>query len=51
MKKSKKTFLIKGSILDKIVNSVILSDKEKQNFLSLIWYMTNREQKELASLI
>ena len=49
MKKSK--IIINSSILDKIVNSVILSEKEKLNFMKYLAYMTSSEQKQLASLI
>ena len=49
MKKSK--IIVDWSILDKIVNSVILSEKEKLNFMKYIWYMTMSEKKELASII
>ena len=51
MKKAKKNFIIKWSILDKIANSVVLSQKEKLNFLKLVWYMTQKEQAELVTLI
>jgi hypothetical protein len=50
MKKAKK-IIVEWSILDKIANSVILSQKEKLNFFRLVWYMTKKEQKELATLI
>jgi len=49
MKKAK--IIIDGSILDKIVNSMILSEQEKLNFMKYIWYMTKNEKKELASII
>ena len=49
MKKAK--IIIDWSILDKIVNSIILSEQEKLNFMKYIWYMTKNEKKELASII
>ena len=49
MKKAK--IIIDWSILDKIVNSMILSEQEKLNFMKYIWYMTKSEKKELASII
>ncbi len=49
MKKSK--IIINSSILNKIVNSVVLTEKEKLTFLKYIWYMTKKEQLQLASLI
>ncbi len=49
MRKSKIT--INSSILDKIVESSILSDKEKLVFMQYIWYMTGSERLKLASII
>jgi len=49
MKKSK--IIVDWSILDKIVNSIILSEQEKLNFMKYISYMTTWEKKELASII
>ncbi len=49
MKKSK--IIVDWSILDKIVNSIILSDQEKLNFMKYISYMTTWEKQELASII
>lgn len=48
---AKAKIIIEWSILDKIANSVILSDKEKLNFLKYIWYMTWEEKVKLAKLI
>jgi len=49
MKKAK--IIIDWSILDKIVDSIILSEQEKLNFMKYIWYMTRNEKQELASII
>ncbi len=49
MKKAK--IIIDWSILDKIVNSIILSENEKLNLMKYIWYMTIREKQKLASII
>lgn len=49
MKKAK--IIVDWSILDKIVNSIILSEQEKLNFMKYIWYMTTNEKQELASII
>ena len=49
MRKAK--IIIEWSILDKIANSVMLSDNEKLNFLKYIWYMTWDEKIQLAKLI
>jgi hypothetical protein len=49
MKKAK--IIVDWSMLDKIVNSIILSEQEKLNFMKYIWYMTKSEKKELASII
>jgi len=52
MKKAKKTkIIVEWSILDKIAKSRLLSEQQKLNFLKYIWYMTQKEKKELASLI
>jgi hypothetical protein len=49
MKKAK--IIVDWSILDKIVDSIILSDIEKLNFMKYIWYMTTNEKQELVSII
>jgi len=49
MKKAK--IIVDWSILDKIVQSMILSDNEKLTFMKYIWYMTRSEKKQLASII
>ncbi len=49
MKKAK--IIVDWSILNRIVNSIILSEKEKLNFMKYIWYMTTSEKKQLASII
>jgi len=49
MKKSK--IIVEWSILDKIAKSNILTQAEKLNFLKYIWYMTNEEKRELATII
>jgi hypothetical protein len=49
MKKSK--IIVEWSILDKIAKSNILTQSEKLNFLKYIWYMTNEEKRELATII
>jgi len=49
MKKAK--IIVDWSMLDKIVNSMILSEKEKLNFMRYVWYMTTNEKQELASII
>lgn len=49
MKKAK--IIVDWSILNKIVDSMILSDTEKLNFMKYIWYMTKNEKENLASII
>jgi hypothetical protein len=48
-KKSK--ILFDNTMLDKIVNSVIISEQEKMNFIKYLAYLTRKEKKELATLV
>jgi hypothetical protein len=48
-KKSK--ILFDNTMLDKIVNSVIISEQEKMNFIKYLAYLTSKEKKELATLV
>jgi hypothetical protein len=49
MKKAK--IIVDWSMLDNIVNSMILSETEKLHFMKYVWYMTTNEKQELASII
>ena len=49
MKKAK--IIVDWSILNRIIKSVILSEKEKLTFMKYIWYMTQNEKRQLASII
>ncbi len=46
-----KSILIDKELIDAIANSLLLSDKEKLNFLKYIWYMTFSERRELQKLV
>ena len=48
---NKAKIIVDWSILNRIVKSIILTEKEKLNFLKYIWYMTSNEKRELASII
>ncbi|MDD3302840.1 MAG: hypothetical protein PHN31_04730 [Candidatus Gracilibacteria bacterium] len=47
----KKNFLVDNSLLDKIVNSLLLTEQEKLNFLKYISYLTSKEKRELYKLV
>jgi hypothetical protein len=38
-------------VLNKIVSSEIMTDKEKIRFMAFVWYLTEREQNELTRVI
>lgn len=48
MKKSKIT--VESSVLDKIVNSKIITQKEKLYYLKYIWYLKSFERLEFIKL-
>ncbi len=47
----KRKILFNNSLLDKIVNSILITEQEKLNFLKYISYLTKDEQKELSLLV
>lgn len=47
----KRKILFDQTLLDKIVNSIIITENEKLYFLKYIAYLTNKEKKELSSLV
>lgn len=49
MKKSKIT--VESSVLDKIVNSKIITEKEKLYYLKYIWYLKAFERLEFSKLV
>jgi len=49
MKKSKIT--VESSVLDKIANSKIITEKEKLYYLKYIWYLKGFERLEFAKLV
>jgi hypothetical protein len=38
-------------VLNKIVSSEVMTDKEKIRFMAFVWYLTEGEQKELTRMI
>lgn len=46
-----KNIKINNEILDKIANSVKITEKEKISFLRYVSYLTASEQKELLELL
>lgn len=46
-----RTIKVNNQILDKIANSMEITEKEKISFLRYISYLTVSEQKELAGLL
>jgi hypothetical protein len=49
MKKSK--IIVGDTILNRVAQSKILTEKAKIDFLKYVWYMTPTEQAELAEII
>lgn len=49
MKNSK--IIIEPEIRQKIIYSNVLTKNEKDNFLRFVWYLTEKEKKELLLLI
>jgi hypothetical protein len=49
MRKSK--IIVGDSILSRIAQSKVLTERAKIDFLKYVWYMTPTEQAELAEII
>lgn len=47
----KNKIIIEPTVRQRIHNSLLLSNDEKQNFLRYIWYLTKEEKSELLQLI
>ncbi|MFA5917666.1 MAG: hypothetical protein WC850_05535 [Candidatus Gracilibacteria bacterium] len=47
----KRKILFDNTLLDKIVNSIIITEQEKLNFLKYLAYLTSEEKKELSLLV
>lgn len=47
----KRKILFDNTLLNKIVNSIIITEYEKLYFLKYIAYLTSKEKKELGSLV
>ena len=47
----KKSIIIDNKLIDKIVNSLKISEWEKLKWLKIIWYLTLPERKELMTLV
>lgn len=47
----KRKILFDHTLIDKTVNSLIITEYEKLYFLKYIAYLTSKEKKELASLV
>lgn len=47
----KRKILFDKNLLDKIVNSIIITEQEKLYFLKHIVYLTGNEKKELYNLV
>ncbi len=49
MKKAK--VIVEWNILDKIANSTKLTEREKISYLRYVWYLTQKEKRNLTLVI
>jgi hypothetical protein len=47
----KRKILFDNTMIDKIVNSIIITEYEKLYFLKYVAYLTSKEKKELSLLV